>query len=127
MLRAGLVAVGRARSGQRPSRGGCVVKYRGRRGYFYVRVVGCLVGASLGVGGFLLANAAAGGATSSLSNYAAVYTTTTGTTTTTPTTPKASPPTNSSAPTISGSPRVGGTLVAHTGTWTNKPTSFAYQ
>ena len=36
-------------------------------------------------------------------------------------------PQNSSAPTVSGSPAVGGTLTAGNGTWTDSPTSFAYQ
>src|SRR3984893_16386314 len=36
-------------------------------------------------------------------------------------------PTNSAVPTISGTPRVGQTLTATTGTWTHNPTSFTYQ
>src|ERR1700736_2566984 len=36
-------------------------------------------------------------------------------------------PTNPAAPTISGTPRVGQTLTATTGTWTHNPTSFTYQ
>ena len=36
-------------------------------------------------------------------------------------------PTNSSAPTISGTAQVGQTLTATTGTWTHNPTSFTYQ
>jgi thermitase len=38
-----------------------------------------------------------------------------------------SPPANRSAPTISGSATVGQTLEVTTGTWTNSPTSYAYQ
>lgn len=37
------------------------------------------------------------------------------------------PPTNTSAPTISGSPYVGKTLTASTGGWTNRPTGYGYQ
>jgi hypothetical protein len=37
------------------------------------------------------------------------------------------PPTNTSAPTISGSPYVGKNLTASTGSWTNHPTSYGYQ
>jgi hypothetical protein len=36
-------------------------------------------------------------------------------------------PKNTSAPTISGNPRVGSSLTAHNGTWSNAPTSFTYQ
>ncbi len=36
-------------------------------------------------------------------------------------------PTNTSLPTISGTPKVGSTLTATTGSWTNSPTSYSYQ
>src|SRR5207302_1931922 len=37
------------------------------------------------------------------------------------------PPSNTSPPTITGSPRQGQTLTEHPGSWTNSPTSFSYQ
>jgi len=43
------------------------------------------------------------------------------------TTPTASPPTNSTLPTISGTPQAGQTLVASPGSWTGSPTGYAYQ
>src|SRR4051794_32423927 len=39
----------------------------------------------------------------------------------------AATPTNTSPPTISGTPKVGSTLTANEGTWANSPTSYTYQ
>lgn len=39
----------------------------------------------------------------------------------------AAPPTNTTAPTVTGTPRVGETLTAQNGTWANSPTAFQYQ
>src|SRR2546423_4037077 len=39
----------------------------------------------------------------------------------------AATPQNTSLPTISGTPKVGSTQTADNGTWSNTPTSFAYQ
>jgi hypothetical protein len=39
----------------------------------------------------------------------------------------AAPPTNTTLPTITGTPRVGETLTAQNGTWANNPTAFQYQ
>jgi hypothetical protein len=53
--------------------------------------------------------------------------TTTTTSTTTTTTPVALPPSNATPPTTSGPQLVGKTLTASQGSWTNSPTSYAYQ
>ena len=39
----------------------------------------------------------------------------------------AAPPANTTAPSITGTPRVGETLTAQNGTWSNNPTAFQYQ
>jgi subtilase family serine protease len=41
--------------------------------------------------------------------------------------PPTAPPANSAVPVITGSPIVGQTLTATTGTWSNSPTSYSYQ
>jgi hypothetical protein len=40
---------------------------------------------------------------------------------------QAAPPSNTSPPTIAGSPQLGATLTATTGTWSGNPSSYAYQ
>jgi len=104
------------------------VTHDGHRGYFHVRLVGCLVAASLGAGGFLIGAGGTAGAQGTAShsnagNYDAAYPPPT----TTTTTPSQSPPTSTGAPTVSGSPTVGGTLTAGPGKWSNNPTGFSYQ
>jgi hypothetical protein len=44
-----------------------------------------------------------------------------------PATAAAAPPANTAPPSITGTPTVGQTLTASNGTWSNNPTSFAYQ
>ena len=39
----------------------------------------------------------------------------------------AAPPANTTAPTVTGTPKVGETLTAQNGTWSNSPTAFQYQ
>ncbi len=53
--------------------------------------------------------------------------TTGGTTTTMNAPPAASPPVNTAAPAVSGTAQQGQTLAASTGSWSNSPSSYAYQ
>ena len=39
----------------------------------------------------------------------------------------AAPPTNTAAPAVTGTPKVGEVLTAQNGTWANTPTAFQYQ
>jgi hypothetical protein len=95
---------------------------------------GCLISAYVRGRARVSSTSTLGGGTQVFGTNAPGGTTTTDGTTTPTTTAPASPgttvtlsPVTTGAPTISGSPIVGRTLTTSSGSWTNSPTSYAYQ